>query len=195
MPPDGVTIERGILEAAKCPAGPQSAQADLVSWQPRRILLKSYAESRAIVPVAEVYAPGWKATTDDGAAVPIVPVNVGQRALVVPAGPRFIAMRYEPFSYRLGAFLSLTTLSLIASLGAARWMRSPLCLWCISRWRRTIPGLAPPAAVSAAQTAATEPHRPATATHDEPAAAQESRDKPQETSEKPQDQRYWDVGL
>ena len=72
--------------------------------------------------VAEVFAPGWKAEMEKGAAVAQLPVNIAQRALAVPAGVHEIAMRYDPFSFRLGVFVAYLCMAALAAAGAA-WLR------------------------------------------------------------------------
>ncbi len=122
MAADLAAVEPEVIEALGLRPGRQGVAARLDSWEPARVKLSYAAESRGLLPVAEVFAPGWKARTGRGAAVAIVPVNLAQRALVVPAGIGTITMWYDPFSVRLGIFLSL----LCGAVAASRLVRGAL---------------------------------------------------------------------
>src|SRR5205814_3415966 len=106
-------VAEGALDAAGCARGVQNATGELISWQPGHIRLRAESQVRALLPLAEVYAPGWIAITEKGAGVPRVPVNIAQEALSVPAGKSVISLDYKPFSYRLGAFVSLLCASFV----------------------------------------------------------------------------------
>lgn len=100
-------VPEGTLDTAGCSRGVQNASGELVSWQPGHIRVRVESQGRALLPLAEVYAPGWKAATDDHIPVARIPVNIAQESLVVPDGKTGISLDYKPFSFRLGAFVSL----------------------------------------------------------------------------------------
>ena len=67
--------------------------------------------------------PGWHARVD-GRETPIVPANYVGRAVAVDGGAHRIEMRFEPQSVRLGTFVSLVTLGVLASVCGANWRRN-----------------------------------------------------------------------
>jgi hypothetical protein len=109
-----------IVTAAVVAQGTQRAAGALDLWEPHRVRMRYAAETRAVLPVAEVFAPGWRARADDGTPVELIPVNIAQRALIVPPGRGSLEMWYAPFSFRLGAFISLLALAGALHAGVVR---------------------------------------------------------------------------
>ena len=105
--------EPGALKLADVEAGAQSQAARLESWAPSRIVLRHVGDKRGIIPLAENFAPGWHATDARGNRLPVVPLNVALRGVVVPAGLGTVTLTYDPFSFRLGAFLSYLAVTLL----------------------------------------------------------------------------------
>jgi hypothetical protein len=67
----------------------------------------------SFVVVNESYFPGWEARVD-GTPAPIVRTNAIVRGLSVDAGSHVVELAYRPRSFRWGAAISLTTISVIA---------------------------------------------------------------------------------
>ncbi|MGB9776078.1 MAG: YfhO family protein [Anaerolineae bacterium] len=89
-------------------------------YEPNRVLLEVRTEASGILVMTDNYAPGWKAFVDKR-AVPIYIANHAFRAVVVPAGQHQVEFVYRPWSFYLGATLSLVTvITLLAGL-----------IWCI----------------------------------------------------------------
>ena len=61
------------------------------------------------------YSPGWRATVDDQPA-PIYPANHAFRAVIVPAGKHSVTFTYAPPLLWIGAWISLGTLVVVATL-------------------------------------------------------------------------------
>ena len=141
MPAGFAITAPDIVTASVVPQGGQKAAGALDLWEPHRVRMRYAAETRSVLPVAEVFAPGWKARANDGTPVPLIPVNIAQRALVIPPGRGAIDMWYAPFSFRLGAFITM-----LFAAGALHWVavRSAR-LWAS---RRSVDSPAPPAATS-----------------------------------------------
>ena len=62
------------------------------------------------------YYPGWQAEVD-GEPTPIYRADHTFRAIRVPQGTSTVRFRYRPFSFYLGAILSLSTLLLLIGVG------------------------------------------------------------------------------
>ncbi|MBI2404706.1 hypothetical protein HYV22_00825, partial [Candidatus Gottesmanbacteria bacterium] len=68
---------------------------------------------RSILVLTDTFYPGWTAFID-GAPTDVFPVNIRQRGVLVDAGDHTVVFRYESSSVRMGEFISLGTLFLIA---------------------------------------------------------------------------------
>ena len=86
----------------------------LISYQPHRIVLQVYADSRRLMVSSEVIYPGWFVKID-GKITDIVEVNTAFRGVVVPAGDHQICFYYIPVSFYIG--LGITTISSFILLG------------------------------------------------------------------------------
>ncbi|MBX7246929.1 MAG: hypothetical protein K1X53_15640 [Candidatus Sumerlaeaceae bacterium] len=95
------------LEKAGVKSGPQRNSAELQEWRPGYVRLKTDGSAPSLLPLAEPIAPGWNAVTDDGRTLAQLPVNYGMRAVVLPGEASTVTLRYEPFSFRFGLFVSM----------------------------------------------------------------------------------------
>lgn len=100
--------------------GPQMAEAIMQRWGPHEIRFHTRAgtpdaRSRALLPLAEPMAPGWKAETSAGRALPVIAVNGLQRGVVLPDGELNVRLVYKPYALRLGLFVSLMSGVILAS--------------------------------------------------------------------------------
>ena len=67
--------------------------------------------------------PGWKGRLD-GKPVPVFPVNLGLKGVVIPAGAHEVEIRYLPASVLAGAAVSGLTILALAAAGAVFRRRS-----------------------------------------------------------------------
>jgi hypothetical protein len=67
--------------------------------------------------LTDSYYPGWRAWID-GKPAPIDRFSDALRSVDVPAGQHTIEMRYQPSTFRVGLFISLLALALLAGLAA-----------------------------------------------------------------------------
>jgi uncharacterized membrane protein YfhO len=96
---------------------PNLALPDSIAGQGTAMITEFRAESftvevstseNAILSLAQVDYPGWKATRDSE-AIPILRAYGALAAVEVPAGEHIIRFVYDPMSYRIGVVLSLLT--------------------------------------------------------------------------------------
>jgi len=71
-----------------------------------RLELTVRAHSRGLLVLSEMYYPGWRAEVN-GKSTRIYEVDGALRGVVVPAGESRVVLRYSPWSFWLGAFLTL----------------------------------------------------------------------------------------
>lgn len=112
--------ERVILEER--PAGwtepaqiPRIApEARIISYEPNRVLLEVKTDADGLLILTDNYAPGWKALLDRQPAH-IYVADHAFRAVVVPAGRHQVEFVYRPTSFRIGAAITLMTISAVGA--------------------------------------------------------------------------------
>lgn len=84
------------------------------------IRLRVQADAPGYLVLSDTWYPGWHATVN-GEPTPILRANVLFRAVPVQAGEQVVELRYEPASFRIGAFVSAASLvlSIILLVGAS----------------------------------------------------------------------------
>jgi hypothetical protein len=71
----------------------------------------------------DVYYPGWRATVD-GQPTEILPANHAFRAVALTQGEHTVTFEYAPSSFRLGLWITVGALLLLAAAFAAGWLLS-----------------------------------------------------------------------
>jgi len=85
----------------------------IVTYRPNYIKVNVRTTSKGLLVLTDTYAPGWKACVD-GHPVPVYIANHAFRAVVVPNGHHQVEFVYRPWSFYVGAILSLFTLITIS---------------------------------------------------------------------------------
>ncbi len=103
------------------------AHVALERYGPREIVLSIQTDAPRLLLLSEVYYPaGWKATVD-GAEATIYRADYLLRAVHVPAGSQEVVFRFDPNSYVVGRWISVTSTTLvylaILLLGLHAWRR------------------------------------------------------------------------
>ncbi|MGH2837785.1 MAG: hypothetical protein ACRDJY_05480, partial [Thermoleophilaceae bacterium] len=97
-----VIVEEPISALAERPLRPGAAgSARIVDDEPERVVIEADAGRRALLVLADVHYPGWKAELD-GEEVAIERVDYLLRGVAVPAGSHTVEFSYEPVSWRIG---------------------------------------------------------------------------------------------
>jgi Bacterial membrane protein YfhO len=94
--------------------------ADLVLYQPERVVARAVAQRASLLVLTDVYYPGWKASVD-GHSAPLQRVDYLLRGVLVPPGGHTIELRYEPASWRAGWIVSVLALGVVAILLLLGW--------------------------------------------------------------------------
>jgi hypothetical protein len=95
---------------------PTGSSAQITSFAPEAISIKTSSTAQAILAVSLVYYPGWQATID-GQAAPLLRADTALTAVVVPAGDHAVQLVYRPQSYTIGAIISLISIVSVILLG------------------------------------------------------------------------------
>jgi uncharacterized membrane protein YfhO len=111
-------VEEPVAGLAQQPLRPGAAgSARIVDEDPERVAIEADANRRALLVLADVHYPGWKAEVD-GEEVPIERVDYLLRGVALPAGRHAVEFRYEPLSWRIGWITSLTALLVLLAVVA-----------------------------------------------------------------------------
>ncbi len=87
----------------------------LSRYEPHIIEAKALSKDGGYLLINDVYYPGWEAFINGKAAL-IYPCQLMFRCLKLPPGEADIRMIYNPFSFRLGAYITLLSLTYLISI-------------------------------------------------------------------------------
>lgn len=90
----------------------EKEEAVFIKYQPLESIIKTVSEDGGLLFIGDNYYPGWKAFID-GKETKIYRANFTFRAVLVPAGEHEVKLTYQPFSFRLGLFISVSILAII----------------------------------------------------------------------------------
>lgn len=96
-------------------------KAEIIDYGYTRVTIDADAPDTCTLVLADAYFPGWNAYVD-GAPAEQFPAYSIFRGVVLPKGPHTVEFRYEPWSFRIGMWI--TVLSLLAG---AVWSVGRLC--------------------------------------------------------------------
>ncbi|MGH2353311.1 MAG: YfhO family protein, partial [Chloroflexota bacterium] len=112
-PGQGTPIRFNRPAGTEISSGPGTVH--LLRFDDDRVRLEATARQNAMLFLADLAYPGWKAYLD-GVETPIYRANYLFRAVYVPAGRHTVEFVYRPLSFRLG--LLITLVALLATVGA-----------------------------------------------------------------------------
>ncbi|MBD3316727.1 MAG: YfhO family protein [Chitinivibrionales bacterium] len=105
-------------------ASPPSNHVEILSYEPNRIEIEAQTQENGLLWLSEIWYPAWKAYIN-GESTKIHRADYSFRAIEIPAGKHRVEFVYRSKYFRLGALLSLLTLT--AAVGGLVWckMKSP----------------------------------------------------------------------
>lgn len=103
-----------ILEEKLPTAIPDERQgnASIVSYAQNKVIIRTITSSLQILVLSDNFYPGWEASID-GINTKIYRANYTFRAVLVPKGEHNVIFVYNPFSFRLGAGVSMVSILVI----------------------------------------------------------------------------------
>jgi hypothetical protein len=107
--------------ALASPTEPNDDRAELTSYDPDRLKLRTSTAAAGLLVLGEVDYPAWKAYVDDRPTPTYVADHV-LRAVPIPGGAHQVEMRYESVPLLAGVVVSLCASILFASLVVATWI-------------------------------------------------------------------------
>jgi len=96
-------------------SAPFSSKVELTDSQVDELAFRTEASRPAFLVLSQTYYKGWKATVD-GAEVPIVYADIALAGIPLPAGSHDVRFRFEPWSFKAGAFLTIVSTVIIGGL-------------------------------------------------------------------------------
>jgi len=112
------------LPTPRSGALPPDATARFIGDSPDEVVIEAVLPEPGLLVLMDSYYPGWKAWVYETEA-PIARANYGFRAVALPPGKHVVTFRYEPAAFRVGLFIALTALALLAAWGMAIYLGSP----------------------------------------------------------------------
>lgn len=103
-------------------AGERFTTADIVTYEPNRVVIGAHAEGDGLLVLADAYNPGWRAFVD-GTERPIVRTDYILRGVPLTAGAHDVEFVYLPASFKVGAFVSCLALCFLAGLSTCHILR------------------------------------------------------------------------
>lgn len=86
----------------------------IVSYSPNTIKVSLQLQNPGFLVLSELWYPGWKAY-DNGKELPIYRADFLLRSVSLPKGNHIILWQYDPVSFKVGASISLLSLSIIGA--------------------------------------------------------------------------------
>lgn len=115
---------RGLVYLEEAPsvasAPGLAAPAEIVSESPDEVVVRARAGAPGLLVLLDSYFPGWKAWVN-GRPAKILRADYHFRAVEIPEGEAVVRFSYEPWSFRLGAALSVAALLAAALAWRRRW--------------------------------------------------------------------------
>ena len=136
LEPDYEPLRKVAVEDAHLPAGLETklsgaegiatGTARVTSHESTRVQIEVETPGEAVLVLADAYYPGWQARLN-GQEVPHFPAYFAFRGLAVPAGKHVVEFVYDPWTFRVGMWISVAALALGAAgvLGVARRTTGP----------------------------------------------------------------------
>lgn len=103
-PSEPPVVETTIAPANNAP-GPESTAAIQEPESNGRVRINVDGPRPGILMLADAYYPGWKATVD-GEAAEVLRADGMFRGVLIKGGPHEVEFRYDPFSLRLGLYIT-----------------------------------------------------------------------------------------
>jgi hypothetical protein len=88
-------------------------KVNILRYRPQRVDIFVVAKMPAFLLLSDTYYPGWQAYID-GKKTHIYRADYFLRAVVVPEGKHIVRFAYEPFSFKVGAIITLFTIAALA---------------------------------------------------------------------------------
>lgn len=104
------------------PAGPLDGSAEIVVYEPDRVVVRTRADRAAFLVLSDNMYHGWRARIG-GVELPVYRTNHTFRGVRVPAGEQLVEFRFEPTALYTGLYMTLAAFALLIVLAAGLWWK------------------------------------------------------------------------
>lgn len=109
-----------LEQVLKQPLDPKTGTAEIVSYEPNKVVVETQSDGNNILFLSDNYYPGWNAYVD-GVRSEVYRTDYTFRSVFVPQGSHRVIFQYQPRSFRIGLAVTLASLlgyfTLLAFLG------------------------------------------------------------------------------
>ncbi len=113
---DVVAVNAALIRRDGSASGADAGTAAIRSETPSTVTIATDGVAPALLVLADLAYPGWRADVD-GHAAPVHVVDGVLRGVVVPAGAHVVTFRYRPSSLAIGAGLAVLALAILVPYG------------------------------------------------------------------------------
>ena len=114
---NGLTINNEILSSEK-------EFAEIISDSQDEVLVKASLASEGYLVLSDTYYPGWRAFNIKGEELRIYRADINFRAIKLQKGDHEIKFRYLPLDFRLGLFITLSSIMAVFVFSAMRFVKN-----------------------------------------------------------------------
>ncbi|MEW6609215.1 MAG: YfhO family protein [bacterium] len=93
----------------------EGSKVEITKYSPLEVVIEANMTNSGFLVLADTYYPGWKVFVD-GKEDRIYQANYIQRAVLLEKGKHNVRFIYDPISFKIGALITLVTISLILIL-------------------------------------------------------------------------------
>lgn len=108
----------GLARQEKCGPVDPEGEVRFLRDGPNKVLLEAKSRYHAFLVLTDSYYPGWRAWVQDSEE-PVIRANYAFRGVPIRSGRREVTFRYDPASFRIGAFISLLALAALSAAALA----------------------------------------------------------------------------
>ncbi len=119
-PEKEVILEEDFVNAHRAESIEQRAVANILKYDPGEVIVEAETSAPRFLVLSDTYYPGWKAYVD-GKIDKIYRADYILRAVYLTPGRHIVKFTYDPFSFKIGAMITLATIGVLSGLWIFRW--------------------------------------------------------------------------
>ena len=105
--------EDPAIEDRPDPQASGARRAEIISWKPNEVAIRTLLEAPAFLVLSDTYYPGWKVFVD-GKPDKLYRAYYILKAVYLDKGEHAVRFVFDPLSYKIGKYITLLTLAALA---------------------------------------------------------------------------------
>ncbi|MBU1912058.1 MAG: YfhO family protein, partial [Candidatus Omnitrophica bacterium] len=114
-----VILEEDFRDKRQGTGGKRNEKVDILKYEPSYVEIEAYIDAPGFLVLSDTYYPGWKAHVD-GKPNRIYKADYTLRAVYLEQGKHIVKFTYDPFSFKIGAMITLATIGILLGLWIKR---------------------------------------------------------------------------